>query len=191
MIFFFSLQHPTHHNHNSTQAEDENISIVPNFNSNVLNFLNGDFGPFTSNFPTDVPIWLALALKERHKCRIEAPLWMTPDILKSILDEEQRDTNVFSTNLPFHYLEIAHVLFNNASDNIEDVDHIRTLIEDIATARATKLRKGANSVMDLAANEEGRDVPGTKMNGKNKNIQTKRRRVCVCIYSQLMEKHNC
>ena len=107
---------------------------------------------------------------------------MTPDILKSILDEEQRDTNVFSTNLPFHYLEIAHVLFNNASDNIEDVDHIRTLIEDIATARATKLRKGANSVMDLAANEEGRDVPGTKMNGKSKIYKAKES-VCVHIFA--------
>ena len=143
------------------KAEDEHISIVPNFNSNVLHFLNGDFGPFHSNLATDIPIWLALALKERHKCRIEAPMWLTADILKATLEEEKNRPE-FSNNVPFHYIEISHILFNHASDNIEDVDHVRTLIEDISTARAEKLRGGANQVIDLA--KDG-DIPGAKMNG--------------------------
>jgi GINS complex subunit 2 len=161
---------PTHHSSPAQpspvfaaplQAEDELVSIVPNFNSDVLSFINGDFGPFHSNLATDVPMWLALALKERHKCRIEAPLWMSADVLKSTLEEE-KNRQEFSTNVPFHYIEIAHVLFNHASDNIEDVDHVRTLIEDISTARASKLRDGANSV--IQETQDG-DIPGAKMNG--------------------------
>ena len=78
------------------QAEDEHISIVPNFNSNVLHFLNGDFGPFHSNLAIDVPLWLALALKERRKCRIEAPMWMSIDMLKVTLAEEKTYQQQFS-----------------------------------------------------------------------------------------------
>ena len=154
-------------------AEDEHISIIPNFNSNVLHFLNGDFGPFHSNLGTDVPLWLALALKERRKCRIEAPLWMSIDVLKATLAEERQHVNHFSTNVPFHYVEIAHTLFNHASDNIDDVDQVRTLIEDISSARATKLRKGANAVMQSA--QDGA-VGGSQLNGvSHMEINTIRR----------------
>jgi GINS complex subunit 2 len=146
---------------NVHQAEDEHISIIPNFNSDVLHFLNGDFGPFHSDLATDVPLWLALALKDRGKCRIESPLWLSSDILKSTLEEEKR-SDEFSKNLPFHYVEISHILFNHASDNIEDVDRIRTLIEDISGARATKIREGSTNLMKST---QDRDITGAMMTG--------------------------
>ena len=89
-------------------AEDEHISIIPNFNSNVLHFLNGDFGPFHSNLGTDVPLWLALALKERRKCRIETPLWMSIDVLKATLSEERQVVDQFSQNVSLKKSE-AHL----------------------------------------------------------------------------------
>jgi len=36
----------------------------------------GDVGPFNPGLQTDVPLWLAVSLKQRQKCRIVAPDWM-------------------------------------------------------------------------------------------------------------------
>ena len=48
--------------------------------------------------------------------------------------------------LPFHYVEIAHILFNKASDDILDVDRVRMLIEDVQDVRMSKLRNGVNNI---------------------------------------------
>lgn len=39
-------------------------------------FPQGDLGPFNPGLPVDVPVWLALNLKQRQKCRIIPPDWM-------------------------------------------------------------------------------------------------------------------
>ncbi len=44
--------------------------------------LQGTYGPFTPNMPVSVPLWLALALQRRKKCRILPPDWMNPDTLQ-------------------------------------------------------------------------------------------------------------
>lgn len=36
----------------------------------------GDLGPFNPGLQVDVPVWLALNLKQRQKCRIVPPEWM-------------------------------------------------------------------------------------------------------------------
>lgn len=36
----------------------------------------GDLGPFNPGLPVEVPVWLALNLKQRQKCRIVPPEWM-------------------------------------------------------------------------------------------------------------------
>lgn len=36
----------------------------------------GDLGPFNPGLPVDVPVWLALNLKQRQRCRIVPPAWM-------------------------------------------------------------------------------------------------------------------
>lgn len=38
--------------------------------------VQGDLGPFNPGLPVDVPVWLALNLKQRQKCRIVPPEWM-------------------------------------------------------------------------------------------------------------------
>lgn len=42
----------------------------------VLCCAQGDLGPFNPGLPVDVPVWLALNLKQRQKCRIVPPAWM-------------------------------------------------------------------------------------------------------------------
>lgn len=76
-------------------AEKEEITIIPNFSENKICLISvselpcdmmvmlsyvlttqGDFGPFNPSMHTKVPLWLAVNLKQRHKCRIEPPSWL-------------------------------------------------------------------------------------------------------------------
>lgn len=86
---------------------------------------------------------------------------MSVEALKATLEEEKRDGNSLSRSLPFHYVEICHLLFNNASDNIEDVDRVRMLIEDIQDVRMSKVRNGVNMMLTDAAKK----VPAFRITG--------------------------
>ncbi|BAT84966.1 hypothetical protein LR48_Vigan03g196200 [Vigna angularis] len=119
-------------------AEDEIVDIVPNLKMGPLNFICGDFGPFTPQIVTQVPLWLAIALKKRGKCSIRPPQWMSVEKLSKVLEEE-RDSQEMSDQLPFHYVEISRLLFDQARDNIPDLYMVRSLIEDIRNVRFHKV----------------------------------------------------
>ncbi|KAL6524724.1 hypothetical protein OROHE_016006 [Orobanche hederae] len=108
-------------------AEDEMIGI-------------GDFGPFRPQIATEVPLWLAVALKRRGKCTVRAPDWMAVDKLAQVLEAE-RDSEKFQP-LPFHYVEISRLLFDHAREDIPDVYMVRSLIEDIKDVRFHKIGTG-------------------------------------------------
>jgi hypothetical protein len=42
-------------------------------------------GPFRAGLPVDVPLWFAIVLKKRNKCRIQYPLWLDTGILIQII----------------------------------------------------------------------------------------------------------
>ena len=44
--------------------------------------VQGDYGPFQPNFPVKVPLWLAVMLHKRKKCRIRPPDWMQSEHLQ-------------------------------------------------------------------------------------------------------------
>ena len=51
-------------------AENELVEIQPNFRGSKLNFISGSFGPFKPAKPINVPLWLAVYLKQRQKCQV-------------------------------------------------------------------------------------------------------------------------
>ncbi|GAV68877.1 Sld5 domain-containing protein, partial [Cephalotus follicularis] len=118
-------------------AEDELIEMVPNMRMDPLNFISGDFGPFLPQIVTQVPLWLAVALKKRGKCSIRPPHWMSVESLTQVLEEE-RNSQTFQA-LPFHYVEISRLLFDHARDDIPDIYMVRSLIEDIRGVRLHKV----------------------------------------------------
>ncbi|KAI4346962.1 hypothetical protein L6164_007820 [Bauhinia variegata] len=119
-------------------AEDEMVEIVPNLRMEPLNLICGDFGPFFPQIATQVPLWLAVALKKRGKCSIRPPEWMSVEKLTQVLEAE-RESQEMSEQLPFHYVEISRLLFDHARDDIQDVYMVRSLIEDIRDVRFHKV----------------------------------------------------
>ena len=54
-------------------AEKESITVVPNFSQDKIYLIGGDIGPFNPGLPVEIPLWLAVNLKQRQKCRIIPP----------------------------------------------------------------------------------------------------------------------
>jgi len=125
-------------------AEDELIGIVPTFSLDNLSLISGDYGPFKPSIPIKVPLWLAVTLKKRQKCKIQPPSWIHIDYLTERLEGEKN--NQFCQDLPFHFKEIAIQLFNCASDDIINVQNVRGLLQDIWNLRHAKLRQGLLSL---------------------------------------------
>lgn len=58
--------------------------------------------------------------------------------------------------LPYHWLEVGHLLLTHAADDFDDPDAVRRLLRDLREVRMSKLRKGFK-VLDAGA--------GVKLNG--------------------------
>lgn len=58
--------------------------------------------------------------------------------------------------LPYHWLELSHLLLTHAADDFDDPDAVRRLVRDLREVRMSKLRKGFK-VLESSA--------GVKMNG--------------------------
>lgn len=144
-------------------AEDEMIEIVPNMRMDPLNLLCGDFGPFHPQIATQVPIWLAVALKRRGKCTIRAPEWMSVDNLTKVLEAERESPRVFEP-LPFHYVEISRLLFDHARDDISDVYLIRSLVEDIRNVRFHKIEINLEEIQGRAHAVKIRNLSAMEVN---------------------------
>nr|XP_015223569.1 PREDICTED: DNA replication complex GINS protein PSF2 isoform X2 [Lepisosteus oculatus] len=104
----------------------------------------GDLGPFNPGLPVDVPVWLAINLKQRQKCRIVPPDWMDVEKLEEIREQE-RKVGMFTPMPSPYYMELTKLLLNHASDNIPKADEIRTLVKDTWDTRIAKLRLSADS----------------------------------------------
>jgi GINS complex subunit 2 len=69
-------------------AERSLISIIPNFDLSTLHLICGDFGPFRAGMPMQVPIWVAVNLRQRSKCRILPPDWLNVEALENLKKQE-------------------------------------------------------------------------------------------------------
>lgn len=92
----------------------------------------------------EVPLWLAINLKQRQKCRLIPPEWMDVEKLEKIRDHERKEETFTPMPSPY-YMELTKLLLNHASDNIPKADEIRTLVKDVWDTRIAKLRVSADS----------------------------------------------
>jgi len=83
---------------------------------------------------------MAVNLKLKKKCHIVAPDWLNVDYLQARLTLEISEA-AFS-NLPFRFAEVAKVILDVASDDLENPDKLRSLLKDLREARQAKSRDG-------------------------------------------------
>ncbi|KAK8790907.1 hypothetical protein WA158_005538 [Blastocystis sp. Blastoise] len=130
------------------EAEDTLVRILPNFRAASLSFFSGEYGPFEPMEYIEVPLWLAIVLKKKKKCDIIMPEWLTLNKLKEILAEEKE--NDFYTDLPFHYREIASLLFEVCKDDLE----VHSIYDHIEKIRKSKFKEGIKkSCQEVVSNE--------------------------------------
>ncbi|CAM9910610.1 unnamed protein product [Chrysoparadoxa australica] len=133
-------------------AEDEFIVIEPKMPLNKLHLMVGDIGPAMAQLSTTVPLWLALCLKKRGRAKLSCPGWLSAEGLEATLQAERASADQLSP-LPYHYLEMASLILNNAAEDVPNADTVRRLLEDIENIRREKLLKGIEKTVqnDLRA----------------------------------------
>ena len=138
-------------------AESTLIEITPFFDHSQVSLIDGNYGPFVSQLPVKVPLWLAGTLKTRHMCKVSAPVWMSKDFLLTVLTHERDvlnstfyapdpNKNGYNIELPHHYVEISRIIMKWEED-IDDVHTVRTLIADIESVRASKVSTDGSSIV--------------------------------------------
>lgn len=125
-------------------AGETKISVVPNFRHDKLYLIAGDVGPFEPNLPVQVPLWMALNLKRRQKCRIVPPAWLSKEYLET-KKQEEIDSPLFTKMPSEHYMEVTQMLFDVTAADIPDASEVQTLIKDIWDIRLAKLRSSVDA----------------------------------------------
>ncbi|ORX96194.1 GINS complex, PSF2 component [Basidiobolus meristosporus CBS 931.73] len=125
-------------------AENEMIEILPNFRVDTLDFISGSCGPFRPPGKTKTPLWLALALKKQQKCTIIPPSWLTVENLSQRLEEEESEGQF--SELPYRYMEIAHLILESASEDVPRSENVRKLLKDLREVRQSKAREGLTAL---------------------------------------------
>lgn len=89
-------------------SESEEVTIVPFLEMDRVRLLSGTYGPFRPPQQTRVPLWLAVTLRKRNRCRIVPPDWLTMERLQSTYDDEVQNPQFAS--LPLHHGILAKVI---------------------------------------------------------------------------------
>lgn len=152
-------------------SEDELIEIVPNFNHDkVLHLINGDFGPFTPAVPVKVPLWMALNLFSKQKCKINVPQWLI-DIEE--LWNEQKNNNGLIQMPCDHWIEVARAL---EKCNIPMPNAILT---DLIARRENILKNSVRSLLDEVVNLDEDQIAQVKIKNITKFELAKLKKVIL------------
>ncbi|ORX42326.1 GINS complex, PSF2 component [Hesseltinella vesiculosa] len=127
-------------------AGNDPISVIPLYKMPAIKLIQATYGPFRPPLPTRVPLWLALSMKKNQKCKLLPPPWLTVDHLTERLEQEETKDEFCA--LPFHYMEMAHMILESASDDIPNAEKIRKLLKDLRETRQSKARVGLEALDD-------------------------------------------
>jgi GINS complex subunit 2 len=88
-------------------GEKKLVSIVPNFNFDMIHLISGSVGPFRAGLPVKVPIWLAMCLKQKQKCRVINQEWMDLEGLNEKKETEKMSKYIYNSMKFVCYLIIC------------------------------------------------------------------------------------
>jgi GINS complex subunit 2 len=115
------------------------VQILPRFEIGALRFVEGIFGPFAPNYPTRVPLWLALFLRGANTCAIEPPPELNAAALKRILDFEESHGEFHPLSADF--FSMARVFLRYAAVDVPDAAEVHRLLDRVEACRARKLHE--------------------------------------------------
>ncbi|TFK55589.1 Psf2-domain-containing protein [Heliocybe sulcata] len=121
-------------------ASEQLIEIIPLISMDKTAFISGAYGPLRPPAKCKLPIWMATNLKLKKKCHIVPPDWLSVDFLQDRLTRETSQLEFCA--MPFRFAEIAKIVLDVASDDLENPDKIRSLLKDLREARQAKSREG-------------------------------------------------
>ena len=130
-------------------SENYLIEIIPNFHSEKISLVSGDYGPFKPNRIIKIPLWLAVKYKNNNQCKIIIPSIYENSYLNGVLESEKENKNSLF-DLPPNFFEISNILFNNAEDDFDDIKKARCFVADIKTLRQNKI----NNMLKNIKNED-------------------------------------
>jgi GINS complex subunit 2 len=127
-------------------AEDTMVTIIPSVKYPVLYMLTGDIGPMEPSIPVEVPLWLAVHMRQRKQCRLVLPDWLSVEALAEQKDREFK-SKVFEAVPSESYVEISQLIVEHFAEEIPESNNIRLLIKDILDQRLAKLRTSVDAFM--------------------------------------------
>ena len=130
-------------------SENYLIEIIPNFHSDKISLVSGEYGPFKPNKIIKIPLWLAVKYRNNNQCKIIIPSIYENSYLNSVLESEKENKNSLF-DLPPNFFEISNILFNNAEDDFDDIKKTRCFVADIKTLRLNKI----NNMLKNIKNED-------------------------------------
>ncbi|MES1902199.1 MAG: DNA replication complex GINS protein PSF2 [Paramarteilia canceri] len=130
--------------------QDSLIRILPNFNENKLELITGHICKFKAGVISEVPLWVALYLKSKNKCKIVAPEWFTTQYWEKKITLEKA-TSAFTRMPHQNYYEMTRLLCKEAPDDIIDADKVRMIVKDTFEMRVGKLKSSISTIIEASA----------------------------------------
>jgi GINS complex subunit 2 len=127
-------------------AEETIVTVTSSVDHPKFKFLSGDFGPLIAGLPCQLPLWLAITLRKKGKCKIEMPEWMSVTSLEEFIKHEKSESMFYP--LPFHYIEISQLLITYAKEDVIMVDKVSSLLQDLESIRMDRARLGLLDIAD-------------------------------------------
>ncbi|EPY42271.1 GINS complex subunit 2 [Angomonas deanei] len=148
----------------SFAAQEVPITVIPRFAMEKVESMNGaSYGPFSPNYPVEVPLWLALYVRQTDSCKVQLPSYLRKDYLQKVLERERSNERSFE-RLPFYFFEIAKCLLQSTShastSSAAEEGEVRRLVRDLQHIRQRKLQ---DSMAVLEGEGSPMTIPGIKL----------------------------
>jgi GINS complex subunit 2 len=121
-------------------SHEVEVQIIPKFTMERLDFISKPYGPFYPNYPVNVPLWLALYLRETNSCTITPPYELTVAFLQEKLAEEQRSNEGLNAVSP-QFFDVARQLLRFAPTDIPDAAEVHRLVDELEHCRELKISR--------------------------------------------------
>ncbi len=141
-------------------AQEAVIEIRARFTMPAVQCIAGSFGPFTPGVDVDVPLWLALYLRQTDMCTIKVPHFLKVEYLREVLEKESNPDERTFQPLHFHFFEISALLVSHASADIVDCVEVIRLLPQLEASRRKKIDR---SIAMFEAEGVSMQMPGMRL----------------------------